>query len=66
VDSGDTRARLVRLTRAGIAKVAEVRGPYYRLLGRVFRDTDAAALDGFILYLDEIRSRLSVPERKVR
>ena len=63
VDPGDTRARLVRLTRAGIAKLEEVRGPYYRMLGRVFRDSDGAALDGFIKYLDEIRSRLSVPER---
>ena len=66
VDPGDTRARLVRLTRAGIAKLEEVRGPYYRMLGRVFRDTDGATLDGFIQYLDEIRSRLSVPERQAR
>jgi DNA-binding MarR family transcriptional regulator len=62
VDPGDTRARLVRLTRAGIAKLEEVRGPYYRLLSRVFRDADGAALTGFIEYLDEVRSRLSVPE----
>jgi DNA-binding MarR family transcriptional regulator len=62
VDAGDTRARLVTLTRAGIAKLEEVRRPYYRLLGRVFRDTDGAARDGFIDYLDEVRSRLSVPE----
>ena len=61
VDPGDTRARLVRLTRAGIAKLEEVRGPYYRLLSRVFRDADGARLGGFIDYLDEIRSRLSVP-----
>ena len=59
VDAGDTRARLVRLTRAGIAKLEEVRGPYYRLLARVFREGDAHA--GFIEYLDEVRSRLSVP-----
>jgi DNA-binding MarR family transcriptional regulator len=51
VDAGDTRARLVSLTRAGIAK-----------LGRIFRDTDGSARDGFIEYLDEVRSRLSVPE----
>lgn len=61
VDSGDTRARLVKLTRAGIAKLEEVRGPYYRMLGRVFRDSDGKTLDDFIGYLDEIRSRLSVP-----
>jgi len=63
VDPGDTRARLVSLTRGGIAKLEEVRGPYYRLLGRIFRDTDGTARDGFIEYLDEVRSRLSVPER---
>ena len=62
VDPGDTRARLVSLTRAGIAKLEEVRRPYYRLLGRVFRDGDGVSLDGFINYLDEVRSRLSVPE----
>lgn len=65
VDDGDTRARLVRLTRAGIRKLAEVRGPYYRMLGRVFRDSDGKALVGLVEYLDEVRSRLSVPEREV-
>ena len=60
VDPGDTRARIVRLTRAGIAKLEEVRGPYYRLMHRVFRDSDGATLTGFIEYLDEVRSRLSV------
>ena len=63
VDPGDTRARLVRLTRAGIAKLEEVKGPYYKLLSRVFRDGDGTALTGFIAYLDEVRSRLSVPAR---
>ncbi len=61
VDPGDTRARIVRLTRAGIAKLEQVRGPYYRLLGRIFREADGATLTGLIEYLDEIRSRLSVP-----
>ena len=64
VDPGDTRARLVRLTRAGIAKLEDVRGPYYKLLSRVFRDSDGAALTGLVEYLDEVRSRLSVPERE--
>jgi len=66
VDPGDTRARLVSLTRAGIAKLEEVRRPYYRLLGRIFRDTDGAAREGFIEYLDEVRSRLSVPGTAAR
>jgi len=61
VDAGDTRARLVRLTRSGIRKLDEVRGPYYRMLGRIFRDSDGAMLERFIDYLDEVRSRLSIP-----
>ena len=64
VDGGDTRARIVRLTRAGIAKLVEVRAPYYRLLGRIFRESDGASLTGLIAYLDEVRSRLSVPALK--
>lgn len=63
VDPGDTRARLVRLTKSGIAKLEEVRGPYYRLLSRVFRESDGASHASFVEYLDEIRSRLSVPGR---
>jgi hypothetical protein len=55
---------VVRLTKAGVAKLEEVRGPYYKLLSRVFRDTDGPDLHGFVDYLDEIRSRLSVPGRE--
>ena len=51
---------MVRLTRAGIAKLEEVRAPYYKLLGRVFRYSDGASLDAFIDYLADVRSRLSV------
>ena len=59
VDPADTRARLVRLTRAGIAKLEEVRGPYYRLLARIFRDSDGRAHAAAIEYLDAIRLRLA-------
>jgi len=58
VDASDTRARRVRLTPAGIAKLREVRAPYYRLLARVFRESDGEALDRHIAFLDTIRSRL--------
>jgi DNA-binding MarR family transcriptional regulator len=57
-DPRDTRARLVRLTPGGIAKLQEVKVPYYRLLSLVFRESDAQALKGHIAFLDAIRSRL--------
>jgi DNA-binding MarR family transcriptional regulator len=58
VAKGDTRARVVRLTPAGIAKLEEVRPPYYRLLARIFRDSDGPALSHLIDYLDQVRQRL--------
>ena len=59
VDPVDTRARLVKLTPAGVAKLQEVRAPYYRLLSRIFRDSDGRALAGLIDYLDRVRGRLT-------
>ena len=59
VDPNDTRARIVKLTRSGVAKLDEVRRPYYRLLGRIFRNNDGRPLDRFIEYLDQIRSRIA-------
>jgi hypothetical protein len=38
--------------------------PYYRLLRRIFRESDGASLTGLVAYLDEVRSRLSVPAPK--
>ena len=58
-DEADARARLVRLTPAGIAKLREVRGPYYRLLARVFRASDGKALGDQMAYLDTVRSRIA-------
>ena len=55
----------MQLTPTGIAKLEEVRVPYYRLLGRIFRNRDGVALDRFVEYLDKIRSRLSTAERRV-
>jgi len=65
VDPADTRARIVQLSRTGAAKLEQVRSPYYRVLGRVFRNKDGVALDGFVGYLDEIRARI-VTARTVR
>jgi len=59
VDEADTRARRVRLTPAGIAKLKEVRGPYYRLLAGIFRDSDGKALGDQIAFLDTVRSRIT-------
>lgn len=68
-DARDTRAREVRLTPSGIAKLQEVKVPYYRLLALVFRESDAQALKGHIAFLDAIRSRLrrrgSVPRSRM-
>ena len=58
VAKGDTRARVVRLTPAGIAKLEQVRTPYYQLLGGIFRDNDGAAPRRLVEYLDTIRRRL--------
>ena len=59
VDEADTRARRVRLTPAGIAKLKEVRVPYYRLLSGIFRDSDGRALRDQIAYLDTVRARIA-------
>ena len=63
-DSADRRARLVRLTAAGVAKLKEVRGPYYRMLSSVYRETDEPALRGQLLFLDTIRARLDEIEAR--
>ncbi len=59
VDPNDTRARIVQLTRTGIAKLEEVRRPYYQLLGRIFRNKEGLAIDRFVEYLNEIRLRIA-------
>jgi len=56
-DPGDTRIVRVRLTPAGVAKLHAVRAPYYRVLDRVFRDSDPC--DATLAYLDLVRSRIA-------
>ena len=58
VDEGDRRAFRVHLTDAGIAKLKEVRGPYYKLLSAALGDTDRATLATVLRFNDAFRSRL--------
>jgi DNA-binding MarR family transcriptional regulator len=57
-DAADRRAYFVRLTDAGIAKVKQVRGPYYKLLEAAFEGFDSRALHDFISFNDRFRDRL--------
>ena len=57
VDPQDSRARLVRIAPAGIEKLKAVRGPYYRLLGRLFPDADPNNLL-LMEFLQGLRDRL--------
>jgi DNA-binding MarR family transcriptional regulator len=58
-DPADRRALFVRLTERGIAKLKEVRGPYYRLLAAAFGNADQNASADLILFNDELRKRLA-------
>ena len=58
-DPDDRRALCVTLTRAGIAKLEEIRGPYYELLGAIFGDCDADELGSHVLLFDSLRRRLA-------
>jgi DNA-binding MarR family transcriptional regulator len=58
VDEGDRRALRVHLTEAGIAKLKEVRGPYYKLLASALGDTDPATLATVLRFNDAFRARL--------
>lgn len=58
VDDGDRRAFRVHLTDAGIAKLKEVRGPYYKLLTAAVGDTDPATVATVLRFNDAFRSRL--------
>ncbi|HYC36579.1 MAG TPA: MarR family transcriptional regulator [Usitatibacter sp.] len=57
-DPDDRRAMLVSLSRAGKAKLAEVRGPYYELLGRIFEGVPKRELQELILLCDRLRRRI--------
>ena len=63
VDAEDRRAQRVTLSAAGIAKLSEVRVPYYRLLSQVFHDTPVEGLQESILFFDRLRSTLRNVEK---
>jgi DNA-binding MarR family transcriptional regulator len=57
-DPADRRANRIRLREAGIAKLKEVRAPYYRLLADLYRGTSAPDLHKQIRSFDAMRSRI--------
>jgi DNA-binding MarR family transcriptional regulator len=63
VDPADSRARLVRISKAGIAKLKGVRGPYYRVIARLFPRAETGAMRFHVEYLERLRERLAaLPE----
>ena len=58
-DPADKRAMLVTLTPRGEAKLAEVKQPYYRLLGEIFREEDERDLSAMILFCDRRRAGIA-------
>lgn len=58
-DPTDRRAWFVHLTAKGIAKLKEVRAPYYRLLAAAFDGIPPATLASLLQFNDEFRARLS-------
>jgi DNA-binding MarR family transcriptional regulator len=63
VDPDDRRAQQVTLTGSGIAKLKEIRDPYYRLLAQIFRETRPDELYGPVLFFDKLRSHVADVER---
>lgn len=59
VDPADSRARLVRISPAGIAKLKAVRGPYYRVIARLFPKAEAGAMRSHVEYLQRLRDRVA-------
>ena len=57
-DPADRRAMLVTISKAGKAKLEEVRAPYYALLAEIFRHEKEADLRAQILFFDRMRARL--------
>ena len=57
-DPEDRRALRVSITRAGKAKLEEVRAPYYKLLGSLFDGESERDLKGLIHFCDRLRTRL--------
>jgi DNA-binding MarR family transcriptional regulator len=55
VDPEDRRAQRVRVTKQGRSKLEEVRAPYYRQLGALFKRTDDANLMRHVVWFDALR-----------
>jgi DNA-binding MarR family transcriptional regulator len=60
-DAEDRRALRVRMTRAGRAKLQQVRPPYYQLMKRIFGHEEERGLDAFILFCDRLRAAIPTP-----
>jgi DNA-binding MarR family transcriptional regulator len=58
IDPEDRRAQRVTLSAAGIAKLNEVRDPYYRLLSQVLRDGPKERMYEPIMFFDRMRPRI--------
>jgi len=62
-DPDDRRAYRVRLSKAGDAKLSQVRPHYYRLLAKLYEGASTSELHAQILAFDRMRSRLRAVER---
>jgi DNA-binding MarR family transcriptional regulator len=58
-DPEDRRAMRISMTRAGSAKLEEVRGPYYRLMSRIFKHEDERELRNLVFFCDRLRRGLA-------
>jgi len=60
-DPADRRAMMVTITKGGIAKLNEVRAPYYRLMDGIFAPHDEAVLSELVVTCDALRGHLTTP-----
>jgi DNA-binding MarR family transcriptional regulator len=58
-DPQDRRAMRIAMTRAGKAKLEEVRGPYYQLMSRIFKEEGEPDLRNLVLFCDRLRRGLA-------
>jgi DNA-binding MarR family transcriptional regulator len=65
-DPEDRRAMRISMTHAGSAKLEEVRGPYYRLMSRIFKEEDERDLRNLVLFCDRLRRGLARVESQPR
>jgi DNA-binding MarR family transcriptional regulator len=57
-DPEDRRAMRVALTREGKARLDEVKGPYYRLLGRLLAGEDERSLRQVVAFCERLRAAI--------